>query len=91
MKTKHAAFIAVAVIFRTASLAVVLLGLFAVLMPVATLGGRLSLELGIGLLRMFLMYSAAGFVLWLISKPAASLVVRGLPDPRFDLDDFRQQ
>ena len=78
MKTKEAAFVAVAVAFRTASLAAALWGLFIFLMPLVGFGKGFSSEVAFNLLRILGVYFVAAIALWVISKPAAALVLRGL-------------
>lgn len=73
MKPSEVAFIAVVVIFRTASLASVLFGLFITAMPLLGFVGNFSTQVLLGLLRILVVYLAAGGVLWIAAKPAASL------------------
>ena len=77
MKTNHAAYVAVVVFFRVAAVCAVLLGVFMVAAPVLLTGFSASLLL----LRVLLVYLGAALLLWILSKPIASLVVRGIDEP----------
>ena len=82
MKPTEVAFLAVVVIFRTAALAAVLFGLFITAMPLLGFVASISTQVILGLLRVLLVYLAAGGILWMAAKPAASLVTRGLDEKR---------
>jgi hypothetical protein len=78
MKSTEAAYVAVAVLFRTASITSVLFGLFSLSMPLVGFIGHFSGEVMLGLLRIVTVYLVAAAVLWIIAKPVASFVTRGL-------------
>lgn len=82
MKPSDVAFLAVVVVFRTASLAAVLFGLFITAMPLLGFIASFTTDVILGLLRILVVYLAAGGVLWVAAKPAATLVTRGLDELR---------
>lgn len=77
MKAKEIASIGVTVVFRMAAVSVALIGAFLVLAPPLMMG---VFPLSPILVRMVIIYFGAAVVLWLLAKPIASLVVRGLED-----------
>lgn len=66
-----------AIIFRTAAVVVLLYGLFTYFTTLS-LGAGLSPSAGALFVRLVLVHIVAAVILWVIAKPVAALIVRGV-------------
>jgi len=73
----HSPFFIVAVIFRTAAVAILLYGVLTFFTSLA-LGAGLAPSASALFIRLFVVYVLAAVLLWFIARPAAGMIVRGV-------------